>query len=323
MPGLVPLIDLAPWTDPAARTAIAQAVDAACRDVGFLQITGHGIPDEVIGEMRHAVDAFFALPLSEKLRWRSPSADLNRGYAAKGTEGLAYSLGMDESPPDLFEAFNIGSDANIWPAGAPGLEPALTAYFNEARRVAHLLTEIFAVALGLPEKYFEAFTGRSNDVVRVNYYERKPGEPRPVDGQMRMGAHSDYGIVTVLYADRVPSLQVLGQDGEWHDVIPEEGALLVNLGDLTAQWTNDRWRSTLHRVVPPKFEADGSVKRISVPFFHDGDDDALIECLPTCHDAENPPKYPPVTAGEHIRAKLMGPRLFTASEAIQTAGDRL
>ena len=140
---------------------------------------------------------------------------------------------------------------------------------------------------------------------------------------MRMGAHTDYGIVTVLYADPVPGLQVLGPDGAWNDVVPEPGALLVNLGDLTAQWTNDRWRSTLHRVVPPPADADGRAHRRSVALFLDGNYDAVIECLPTCRVEGRPARYPAVVAGEHLLAKLLGPRTLSASSAVDTLGDRL
>ena len=114
--------------------------------------------------------------------------------------------------------------------------------------------------------------------------------------------------------------QILGGDGEWHGVVPEPGALLVNLGDLTAQWTNDRWRSTLHRVVPPP--GHGPARRRSTAFFFDADWDARIECVPTCTDADHPPKYPPVIAGEHLMAKLMGPRTLRPSTATNTAADR-
>jgi isopenicillin N synthase-like dioxygenase len=124
-----------------------------------------------------------------------------------------------------------------------------------------------------------------------------------------MGPHTDYGIVTILYADRVPGLQIRS-DNAWHDVMPEAGCFLINLGDLTAQWTNDRWRSTLHRVLPPEAGAE----RRSVAFFHDGNYDALIECLPTCTSDSNPPRYAPVVAGEHLMAKLMGPRTLQASQ---------
>jgi isopenicillin N synthase-like dioxygenase len=138
-----------------------------------------------------------------------------------------------------------------------------------------------------------------------------------------MGAHTDYGILTVLYADRVPGLEIVGPDGEWHGVVPPDDAFLVNLGDLLAEWTNDRWRSTLHRVVPPPRGTQGAAIRRSIAFFHDGNHDALIECLPTCCSADNPPRYPAVVAGDHLMAKLLGPRTLTASDAVSTAGDRV
>ena len=159
--------------------------------------------------------------------------------------------------------------------------------------------------------------------MRVNHYERRPEDAPPDSEQMRMGAHTDYGIVTVLYADPVSGLQIVGADRQWHDVVPVAGALLVNLGDLTAQWTNDRWRSTLHRVVPPPADDSGSALRRSVAFFLDGNYDATIECLATCSSPDNPPRYSPTTAGEHLMAKLLGPRTLTTCVATDTVGDRL
>ncbi|MET0413077.1 MAG: 2OG-Fe(II) oxygenase family protein, partial [Polyangiaceae bacterium] len=120
-----------------------------------------------------------------------------------------------------------------------------------------------------------------------------------------------------------PGLQVLGPGGAWHDVVPLPGALLVNLGDMTAQWTNDRWRSTLHRVLPPAADADGRAKRRSAAFFFDANYDAVIQCIPTCQSAEQPAKYPPVLAGEHLIQKILGPRALTPSKAVNTAADRL
>jgi isopenicillin N synthase-like dioxygenase len=180
-----------------------------------------------------------------------------------------------------------------------------------------------AVALGLDVRFFEATTDHSTETLRVNYYARAPGDPEPVTGQQRMGAHTDYGIVTVLHADRVPGLEIVGPDGRWHGVAPPEGAFLVNLGDLLAEWTNDRWRSTLHRVVPPPPSITGAAVRRSMAFFHDGNYDAVIECLPTCCSEDDPPRYAPVVAGEHLMAKQHGPRTLTASEADSTAGARV
>jgi isopenicillin N synthase-like dioxygenase len=337
---VVPVVDLEPWWegDADARQEVATAWDDALRNVGFVQVAGHRIPDPVIDAMVAASDAFFGLPLEEKLAVRPDDLTVNRGYAAIGTEALSYSIG-EAAPPDLFEAFNMGEDdvdehdpfyaaernrmfaANIWPARLPELRPALVRYFAEARRLALTLTDVSATALGLPDGWFRPFVDRSTTTMRTINYERRAGDADPLPEQQRMGAHTDYGVVTVLWADTTPGLEILGDDGEWHGVVPAPRALLVNLGDLTAQWTNDRWRSTLHRVVPPPVAA-GPARRRSTAFFFDANWDAVIECVPTCADAEHPPKYPPVVAGEHLMSKLMGPRTLQPSTATDTAAGR-
>jgi len=338
---LVPVADLSHWRSggPSGRAAVAHAVGQACRDVGFLQIVGHGIPEPVSAALRSETEQFFQLPLADKLACAPGRPGLNRGYAALGSEALAYSIGVAPSRPDLFEAFNVGPDQvpddawhnqaphdffapNIWPSGMPALRSAVTAYFAEAERVALLLTDIFALALGMSEGWFRPYVERSTSTLRVINYERRPEDPAPEEGQMRMGAHTDYGVVTVLLADPVPGLQVLGAAGQWHDVLPAPGALLVNLGDLTAQWTNDHWRSTLHRVVPPPATA-GRAKRRSAAFFLDANYDARIECVPSCCSAQHPAKYTPVIAGEHLIQKILGPRALTPSQATNTAADRV
>jgi isopenicillin N synthase-like dioxygenase len=337
---LVPVIDLQSPDAP-------KLIDAACRDIGFLSIVNHGIPDAVITRMLEAADAFFALPSEDKIALTPPTPDNDRGYAAKGSESLYQSLGHENVPTDLFEAFNVGPDigpdgwpegdprhgldqplftsGNLWPSQASQAElrPALMAYFEQVRLLAHRLTDLFAEALGLAAGYFEPFTDHATDTMRVNHFERAAGEADPLDGQQRMGAHSDYGVLTVLYADRVAGLQIVGPDNQWHDVMPAPGALLVNLGDLLAQWTNDHWLSTLHRVVPPPRHVSGPSVRRSVAFFHEANFDAYVECLPTCVSAERPARYEPVVAGEHLLAKLMGPRTLTASSATSTTSGRL
>ena len=335
----IPIIDLEGWWGTEAqRIAVGREVDLAARQVGFFQIVGHRLPTAHIEAMLDASTRFFALPTEVKVRCTPSDPSINRGYAARGTEALSYSIGRD-APPDLFEAFNIGEDVvddadpfyaaqrdgvfapNIWPADPVDLRRALVDYFRSARQVALTLTEIFAVALGLPDGWFMPYVDRSTTTMRAIRYEHRPGDDAPATGQQRMGAHTDYGIVTVLYAEPVAGLQIVAPDGNWVDVIPAEGALVINLGDLTAQWTNDQWRSTVHRVVPAS-GADGPAVRRSAAFFLDGNWNALIECLPTCTSATDPPRYPPVTAGEHLVAKLMGPRLLRASDAVDTAGDR-
>ena len=173
-----------------------------------------------------ASSEFFALPIDVKQRCTPADPAINRGYAARGTEALSYSIGRD-APPDLFEAFNIGEDEvdysdpfyaaqqrgafapNIWPQHPAGLRPALVGYFQSARRLALTLTEVFATALGLPADWFSPFVDRSTTTMRAIRYEHRDGDDDPLPGQQRMGAHTDYGIVTVLWAEAVAGLQIV------------------------------------------------------------------------------------------------------------------
>ncbi len=340
----IPTVDLAPWGsgDPAAKAAVGKQFDAAASTFGFVQIAGHGISESTVEALVHASDAFFSQPMDVKMRCRPDDLAANRGYAPPQSEALAYSLG-DETTPDLFEAFNMGEDQvdetdpfyaaerhrmfapNVWPVGLDGFQPALVSYFAEARRVALTLTDVFASALSLSDGWFRPFVERSTTTMRIINYSRTnepemAATPDGDDGGLGMGPHTDYGVVTVLWSDGQPGLQIVDGEGNWRDVSAEPGNLMVNLGDLTAEWTNDKWRSTLHRVLPPS--AVGIQRRRSAAFFFDANWDARVECIPTCADAENPPKYPPVLAGEHLMAKLMGPRELRPSEAIDTATGR-
>ncbi|WP_110182090.1 isopenicillin N synthase family dioxygenase [Nocardioides solisilvae] len=335
----VPTVDISPYVGhgtPDERAAAAAAFDEAARTVGFVQVVGHGVPDTVLAAFAAALDSFFDQPLETKKAYRTPP-HVNRGYAPPKTESLSLSLGLAPANRmhDFFEAFNVGAARsdypgvelpaddyaeNVWPEGLPGFRPAVSAYFDEAARVARTLTTLFADALGLPEGFFEGYTDHSLDVLRMNNYALAPGEVE-LDGELTgMGEHTDYGIVTVLWADQVAGLQVLGTDGSWNDVRPADGALLVNLGDLMARWTNEQWMSTLHRVKPPI--VDGRVeRRRSAAFFHDGNVDALVATLPTCLGDGS--RYEPITIGEHIGAKLAGSRAGVANAAAEREAARV
>ena len=336
----VPTVDISSYvvrgTDE-QRAATAAAVDRACRTVGFIQIVGHGIPQSAIDGLTSAMDEFFDLPLERKNE--AVIAGVNRGYTAPKSEQLSLSLGVESATRmnDFFEAFNIGQgvDAypdldlpaehyadNLWPADVPTFPERTLAWFAEAGRVARTLTAIFADALGLPAGYFAAFTDHSLDVLRMNNYALPPGEI-DLDGELTgMGEHTDYGIVTVLWADRVAGLQVLAEDGSWNDVMPEPGALLVNLGDLTARWTNEVWRSTLHRVKPPV--VDGRIeRRRSAAYFHDGNVDAVIATLPGVVQPGEFELYSPVTVAAHISAKLAGSRKLVSNSRAEREAARV
>ncbi|WP_375387898.1 isopenicillin N synthase family dioxygenase [uncultured Amnibacterium sp.] len=327
-PFAVPVVDIAAYRDPAAsredRLRVARRLDDAARTVAFLQIVGHGISAEAWSGLGGVIDDFFGLPLDVKQRYVAPKG-VNRGYTAPKSERLSLSLGVEkaERMNDFFEAFNVGVDAhrypaldldrtayapNRWPDEVAGFEPRVTAWMREADAVAHLLLAVFADALSLPAGWFDGFTDHSLNVLRMNNYALPDGERIDLDGDLiGMGEHTDFGIVTLLWADDVRGLQVLAQDGSWHDVSPLPGALLINFGDLMARWTNERWRSTLHRVKPPI--VDGTIRRRrSAAFFLDGNHDAVIASLPGVVAEGEAPLYPPITVAEHIDAKLRGSR---------------
>ncbi|GLU46177.1 isopenicillin N synthase family dioxygenase [Nocardiopsis ansamitocini] len=314
-PFKVPVIDITRWEMGSARyrAAIAAQVDAAASNIGFMQFTGHGVPESAIHGLGLALDSFFDQPLPAKRAAQGPSAGIARGYSPPSTERPAYSLGA-RSPGDLFEAFTVGTQAsdhrdralpatdypeNIWPVGLPRFRPQVMTWFEAAQNVARRLTRIFAVSLDLPEGFFHTYTGHSLDALRLSSGPVVPDDPAEPD-RPAMGAHTDFGILTVLWSDPVNALQIMDHEGRWQNVLPEPGALVVNLGDLMARWTNDRWVSAVHRVASPTDTRGHAARRRSAAFFHGGNFDALVTALPSCVDSAHPAKYPPVTIAGHI-----------------------
>lgn len=318
----VPVIDIAPslHDDPAASHAVAAEIGRACEDIGFLMVIGHGMPQSLIDDADALARAFHDLPLDEKMRIAMDIRRRPRGYRRTGETRVAASLGA-QTPPDLREQFVIGPDAvagdpyyalpeaanffapNVWPDRPADLERVWRAYFAAATDLSTHLMRLFALALDLPARHFDDKVDRHiSHLVSVNYPRQQTAA---MPGQLRAGAHTDFGSLTLLATDGSPGgLQVMMEDGMWHDITPVRGAFIVNLGDLMAQWTNDRWRSTLHRVVNPPPQVARESRRHSLVFFHQPNYDAWIECLPTCVMAGERPKYAAVTSGAHMLDKL-------------------
>jgi isopenicillin N synthase-like dioxygenase len=304
--------------DPDASTQI----DAACRDTGFLVVTNHGVDEVVIDTAWTAATRFFDLPITDKMAVAMPYAGYPYGYAPVQAERLAASLG-DDTPPDLKETFSMGPidrpvlaptdnaeafvyESTPWPKALPELQPALEVYYNAMSDLVARLMTLFAVALGLPRTFFDSRIDRHTSALRLLNYPALLEAPRP--GQLRAGAHTDYGTVTVLCADAAPGgLEVLvpsAAGSQWTAVPVPTESLIINLGDAMARWTNDRWRSTLHRVVTPPAPLAAAARRQSIAFFHNANWDAVIECIPTCLGPGDSPRYAPVTAGEHLMSKF-------------------
>jgi isopenicillin N synthase-like dioxygenase len=171
-------------------------------------------------------------------------------------------------------------------------------------QLAQTLMRIFALALNLDEAFFDNRIDRHISRLRVRNYPAQKAPPVP--GQIRAGAHSDYGSLTILAAENKPGgLQVCNAEGEWVDVPVIPGCYIINIGDLMARWTNDAWVSTLHRVVNPPVDAGEDSRRQSLVFFHNPNYDTNIACLPTCLAAGEEPRYSTITSGDYLRQSFM------------------
>lgn len=305
-------------------------LDDALRKDGFVQLVGHDLPAEASAGLWSGMDEFFALPTDIKARYVVDDASANRGYRERGSEALSYSLG-EASPPDLFESFNSGHDARAgsdrliqrtpWPAEAPRFVAATNLYLSEMAALSARLDAIFGEIIGLPDLAEQSMDGP--DTMACIRYERRSDEATPQPGQKRMGAHSDYTTFTILRADPVPGLEILtsGVDPaeRWKSVIPDPGALLLNVGDLLAIWTDDAWPSTVHRV-PLRGDGTDPALRRSVAYFHYPNLDVTVEPL----DAFRSPatRYSPVTVAQHLEARLIGPKQHAPSAGTSTVGNR-
>jgi isopenicillin N synthase-like dioxygenase len=320
--GYIPVIDIAPYFN--GRTAdklrVAEQIGRACRDIGFYIILGHGVPEELVDAVDRNAREFFDLPVEEKMKLHAGKDTGTCGYAAMGERSFAYTRG-EKSPPDLHESFQVSKlDADLsdcyfqtpiakklvppnqWPQGHPQMRVVLTDYYRKMAMLARDLLRLSALALDLPETYFDGKVDRHISRLSLKLYPQQ--EAKPLPGQLRAGAHTDYGTVTILRpGDCVGGLQIADASGNWHDapVIPR--SFIINQGDMMARWTNDRWLSTLHRVVNPPEEARGGNRRLSIVFFHTPNYDTLVECLPTCRGPDDNAKYQPVSVADYYAMK--------------------
>jgi isopenicillin N synthase-like dioxygenase len=295
----VPVIDISGET-----RRVVEQIGRACTEIGFLTVVGHGVDERLVEETAAAARAFFDLPSGEKLALADgrPTPGLP-AYRPLRSESLAASLGQ-RTPGDLKESLDWGPavPGYGWPERPGELRGLFAEYFDALGDLGGRLRRLFARALDLPEGWFEeAFREHSSSMRVVNYPDVEGGvEP----GQLRAGAHTDYGCMTILRTENAPGgLEVQTRAGEWLDLEAVPHSFVVNLGDMMARWTNDRWRATLHRVAVPRHDRRTGSRRQTIVFFHDPRADAVIDCIPGCADATHPPRYDPLTALEHVQAK--------------------
>ena len=320
----VPVLDIATFRggDATTKQRLADEVGRAINDIGFLVITGHGIDPDLIARVQTVSKAFFDLPISEKNAVLRPAPDVTRGYIPLEAESVGRSQGVDV-PGDLNESLMIGPVdvppgdpyfhgpqagkhfyPNLWPQSPAELKPLYEAYFRAMGGLAEDLMALFALALGLPEDFFADKIDRHISRLRVRNYPAPLEMPKP--GQLRAGAHCDYGSLTILRAEDKPGgLQVMNKAGRWVDVPIAPNSYIINIGELMARWTNGRWAANLHRVVNPPAEQAAGSRRLSLVFFHNPNYDAPVSALPGTVAVGEAPRFPPTTSGQHLRAQFV------------------
>ncbi|WP_252979562.1 isopenicillin N synthase family dioxygenase [Mameliella alba] len=297
--GMIPVLDWSRYEeDP---EGVSARLGAACRDSGFFCLTGHGVPEDAIAGVFDQAARFFALPEAEKAALDIALKPHNRGWARMGSERLDETSGQ----VDRKEAFNVGLDlaahdprvlrgdpfrgVNVWP-DLPGFRETLLNYYDHAWQLGVALHGAIARDFGLAPGYFAPHFTAPMATLRLLSY--PPGSG--AEGEIGAGAHSDYGSITLLLTDGEPGLQVQALSGDWIDLPHVPGAFVVNIGDCLMRWSNDLYRSTPHRVLPP------ARARKSVAFFLDPNPDSVIAALP----GTGTPRYAPITGAAYLRSRL-------------------
>jgi isopenicillin N synthase-like dioxygenase len=300
----IPVIDLS-LTD---QKALVSQIGAACCEFGFFGVVNHGISPEVIAQAFSVSKAFFDLPQETKCLLHINKSPTHRGFDPIGWQSLDLSKEGDAQAADLKESFYIGTEPeagtnqlvpnhgeNQWPpeSWVPKFEWHVNNYRQQANKLAYKLISLIAESLGMANNSLNDYAKYPTCTTRLLYY---PPQPTRNTQQIGSGAHTDWGAITVLAQDDTGGLEVRLRDGTWVDIPPQDGMLVINTGDLMQRWTNDMYRSSWHRVI----NKHAGRARYSIAYFFDLDHFAKIETLAACIDAEHPPKYPPITAGDHI-----------------------
>ncbi len=302
----IPIVDLSgDLSIPETRDRAAGAIRTALQEIGFFGIANHGVPDQVVAAAFAESARFFAMPVDRKLetkinaghRGYMPMTDQHRAEASKPNLSESFLIGVELEPddPGIVEGWPLHG-FNQWPA-LDGFRAPMEEYHRAMSALGLRMLPLFDAALELPDGFFTACYERPMAFIRALHYPPAP-EDLPPD-QFGAAPHSDFGFITILAQDDVGGLQVATRGGEWIDAPNLPGVFMVNIGDMLMRWTNDRFRSTLHRVN----NAPGR-DRYSLPFFFDPQFETEVACLSSCCDASHPPIYPPVVWGDYLTERF-------------------
>ncbi|MEX2349753.1 MAG: 2-oxoglutarate and iron-dependent oxygenase domain-containing protein [Flavobacteriaceae bacterium] len=306
----IPSVDLADFLseDPKRKQKFVDEIGKAYEEIGFVALKNHFLDDKLVDNLYKEVKGFFALPLETKRKYEIEGLGGQRGYVSFGKE---HAKGKKEG--DLKEFWHFGqepdADANLIDKYPDNVQVDENKNFNKVGMQAYRQLEktgiyvlrALALYLGIEETYFDHWASNGNSILRAIHYPPITEEP---NGAVRAGAHGDINLITLLMGASTGGLQVLRKDGEWIDAIPQEDELVINVGDMLERHTNNKLRSTIHRVVNPPRE-DWDKPRYSIPFFMHPRSDMRLDCLPECVDEKHPKAYEDITAGEFLHQRLV------------------
>ncbi len=306
----IPSVDLADFLseDPKRKEKFVNEIGKAYEEIGFVALKNHFLSDNLVDNLYKEVKSFFDLPVETKKNYEIEGLAGQRGYISFGKE---HAKGKKEG--DLKEFWHFGQepseDAKLSEEYPENVQVEELPDFNKIGMEAYRMLEktgiyvlrALALYIGLEEHYFDHWASNGNSILRPIHYPPITEEPK---GAVRAGAHGDINLITLLMGASTGGLQVLRKDGEWIDAVPQEDELVINVGDMLERHTNNKLRSTIHRVTnPPKDQWEKP--RYSIPFFMHPRSDMRLDCLEECIDEDNPKQYEDITAGEFLHQRLV------------------
>ena len=306
----IPSVDLADFLsdNPERKQKFVNEIGTAYEEIGFVSLKNHFLSDALVEKLYKEIKSFFALPTATKQSYEIPGLGGQRGYVSFGKE---HAKGKKEG--DLKEFWHFGqepdADANLideYPNNVhvselPDFNPTGMEAYRMLEKTGIYVLRALALYIGVDEHYFDHWAANGNSILRPIHYPPITEEPK---GAVRAGAHGDINLITLLMGASTGGLQVLRKDGEWIDAIPQEDELVINVGDMLERHTNNKLRSTIHRVVNPPKEEWGN-PRFSIPFFMHPRSDMDLSCMPACVDENNPKAFDDITAGDFLHQRLV------------------
>ena len=305
----IPVVDLSDFTggDPKKKAAFVQELGKAYEEVGFVAVKNHGIPADLIGDLYKYVQQFFSLPSDKKRTYEIPELAGQRGYTSFGKE---HAKGSDA--PDLKEFFQYGQTVsqghplkpeypdNVNVKEVKGFDETIFKAYRAFEKSGKSLLQAIALYLGLEEHYFDNYVEEGNSIVRAIHYPPITVEPKSA---IRAEQHEDINLITLLVGASAGGLEILTKQNEWVGVTSLPDQIVVNVGDMLQRLTNNKLKSTTHRVVNPPREL-WHTSRFSIPFFLHPKSAMDLSALEGCVDNKHPKIYENITAGEYLDERL-------------------